>query len=127
VDSSVWIDHLKRGDPGLTAQLMAGSVVMHPFVLGELSLGNLGSRRTTTLDDLRHVPEIARATMSEVGELIENLQLYGKGIGYIDAHLLASVLIAGDATLWTRDKKLLECARKMSVGYEERGARTETE
>jgi predicted nucleic acid-binding protein len=118
VDSSVWIDHLKRGDPGLTAQLMAGSVVMHPFVLGELSMGNLGSRRTT-LDDLRHVPALPRATMNEVGELIENLKLYGNGIGYVDAHLLASVLIADNVKLWTRDRRLRELARKLSVAYEE--------
>ena len=104
---------------------MAGSVVMHPFVLGELSMGNLGSRRTT-LDDLRHVPALPRATMNEVGELIENLKLYGNGIGYVDAHLLASVLIADNVKLWTRDRRLRELARRLSVAYEEPEARAET-
>jgi predicted nucleic acid-binding protein len=105
VDTSVWIDHLKSGDDGLAGLLQRGEVLMHPFVLGELALGSLRQRRLV-LDSLRDLPSAATASDPEVLLFIETAGLSGAGIGYVDAHLLASVRLTTGASLWTRDKRL---------------------
>lgn len=114
VDSSVWIEHLKMGVPDLVRALNRARVLCHPFVIGELALGNLG-RRTDIIDDLKNLPKAAVAKDDEVLAFIEGKQLYGRGIGYVDAHLLASVRLTGGAGLWTLDRRLAEVASGLGV------------
>lgn len=105
VDTSVWIDHLRGKDDDLTRLLGKGQVLAHPFVLGELALGSMANR-DTVLNALQGLPQALVATDSEVQQLITGEKLYGTGIGYIDAHLLASARLWVGASLWTRDKRL---------------------
>ncbi len=114
VDTSVWVDHLQRGNALLAQPLSLGLVYGHPHVLGELALGNL-RQRATVLDALQHLPAATVATESEVLALIDAQSLHGKGIGYIDAHLLAATRLMPGATLWTLDKRLHDAALKLGV------------
>lgn len=116
VDSSIWIDYLRSGDIILARLLEESSVLTHPFILGELALGNL-RQRAQILDDLLALPEIIPATDDEVMHFINSNRLYGKGIGYVDAHLLASVRLAPGSRIWTRDKRLDSLAREMNIAY----------
>lgn len=113
-DSSVWADHFNRSDPVLTRLLRVRQVIMHPFVLGELALGRLPDR-AASLVILRKLPRSAVARHEEVLQLIEDWQLFGCGIGFIDAHLLAGVLVIPNTVLWTRDKPLRAVARQLSL------------
>ena len=111
VDTSVWIDHLRAGDAALAELLEAGRVLAHPFVTGELALGNL-RQRDIILGALHDLPQAKVATHDEVFRFIAENTLYGLGIGYVDAHLLAAVRLTPGASLWTRDQRLLAvCAR----------------
>lgn len=105
VDTSVWVDHLRTGDPQLVALLQDGLVLAHPWVTGELALGHL-SRRSEIIGLLHNLPQATIATDVEVLTLIDNRQLFGRGIGYVDAHLLAATLLTTRTRLWTRDKRL---------------------
>jgi predicted nucleic acid-binding protein len=105
VDTSVWIDHLRAGDGGLIRLLEERQVLGHPFILGELALGNI-RERTGLLRDLAELPQIEAATDPEVLHFIEKERLYGRGIGYVDAHLLASLRLTPGSALWTRDARL---------------------
>ncbi|MCC4309724.1 type II toxin-antitoxin system VapC family toxin [Alcanivorax marinus] len=118
VDTSVWVDHLRVGDPGLVRLLEDHRVRMHPFVVGELACGNL-SRRDEVLDLLRRLPGVPVADQDEVLFLIERHRLMGRGIGFVDAHLLAATRLSPATTLWTRDRRLAEAARGLGVddGY----------
>jgi predicted nucleic acid-binding protein len=116
VDTSVWIDHLRYGDAHLAQLLDRGEVAMHPFVLGEIACGNLRDR-ATVLSLLQQLPAASVADTAEVLAFIERRSLDGKGIGYVDAHLLASVALTGDASLWTRDKRLAAVATKLRCAY----------
>jgi predicted nucleic acid-binding protein len=113
-DTSVWIDHLNRGDARLRELLDADQLLMHPFVIGEVALGSW-PHRLTALATMRDLQFALVAEDSEVLRLIEDLALTGTGIGYLDAHLLASVLLTFDAQLWTRDKSLRTVARQLSL------------
>lgn len=106
VDTSVWIDHLRHGDVELTSQLNAGQVLAHRYVIGELALNSL-QNRNLVLNTMKNLPQVTVATEDEVLQFIENQALYGTGIGYIDAHLLAAVRLTPGVFLWTRDKRLL--------------------
>lgn len=106
VDTSIWIDHLRQRDERLNKLLNQGQVLAHPFVIGELALGSL-QNRAAILSALQDLPQAPVATEGEVLSFIEQNALYGIGIGYIDAHLLAAVRLSPGATLWTRDKRLL--------------------
>src|SRR3989338_3620940 len=106
VDTSVWIDHLRHGDAELTRILNAGQVLTHRVVIGELSLGSL-QNRNIVLSALQNLPQVTVASDVEVSHFIENQALFGTGIGYIDAHLLAAVRLSPGTLLWTRDKRLL--------------------
>ncbi len=117
VDSSVWIDHLRANEPELVKLLNAGLVLTHPFVIGELACGNL-SNRETVLSLLQDLPAAPVATGEEVLFFIERRGLMGKGIGYVDACLLASVSMAETGRLWTRDKRLRAVAESMSLAFE---------
>ena len=108
VDTSVWMDHLRRGVPRLVALLQEDAALIHPFVIGELACGNLRNRRQV-LDLLHGLPAAKVASDSEVLMMIERHQLMGRGIGYVDAHLLAAARLAG-CPLWTQDRRLAEIA-----------------
>lgn len=105
VDTSIWIDHLRASDERLTQLLEAGQVLAHPFVIGELALGNLRNR-DAVLGALQDLPQAGVATEPEALRFIGENGLFGLGIGYIDAHLLAAVRLTPGALLWTRDKRL---------------------
>src|SRR3954454_16263126 len=119
VDTSVWIDHFRQGDPALATALEAGQVLMHPFVVGELACGNL-ARRGEVLGLLQALPQAPVATDNEALGFIDRRNLMGRGIGYIDVHLLASVALDGTATLWTRDKRLAALAVHLALADGER-------
>jgi len=104
VDTSIWIDHLRSGSPALAALLQNDLVCAHDFVIGELACGNLRNR-TELLGLLQSLPRLAAATADEALFFIEQQHLMGRGIGYIDAHLLAAAVMHG-ARLWTKDKRL---------------------
>ncbi len=114
VDTSVWIDHLRKGDQALAGALEAGRVLAHPFVIGEIALGNL-RQRETILGALSDLPLTVSARDDEVLALIDKHALYGLGIGYVDAHLLASVRLTPDTGLWTRDRRLADVAVRLGV------------
>ncbi len=114
VDTSVWVDHLHRGDAELAASLERNEVLMHPAVLGEIALGNLG-HRSTVLPLLGQLPRAIVATDHEVLGLIEDSQLSGRGIGYVDAGLLAATRLTAGSRLWTRDKRLRSVAADTGI------------
>ena len=120
VDTSVWIDHLRAGDAGLAALLIGNLVLTHPFVIGELACGNLHNR-AKVLTLLKDLPQAPVAANDEVLFFIERHELMGNGIGYIDAHLLAAVSLAGPAWLWTRDKRLRKTAIFLEIEYKGQG------
>lgn len=114
VDTSVWVDYLRSGNSDLAGLLNNNRVLMHPMVIGELACGNLKNRRAlmtlwTSLNSL--MP----ASHDEVLYFIEHQRLMGKGIGYVDVHLLASITLISDVTLWTRDKRLESVASNMGL------------
>lgn len=109
VDTSTWIDHLRTGDPGLGELLQDARVLAHPWVTGELALGHL-SQRSEILGLLHNLPQAIVATEVEVLAVIDNQHLFGLGIGYVDAHLLAATMLTTGARLWTRDKRLAAVA-----------------
>jgi len=115
-DTSVWVDHLRKGDVALVRQLKNNLILGHPFVAGELALGNL-SNRSEILFLIDRLPRALTATDAEVHELIEKRRLMGRGIGLVDVHLLASTLLSPSAKLWTRDKKLHQLAIELEVAY----------
>ena len=118
VDTSVWIDHLRLGEPSLAAALEAGRVMMHPFVLGELACGNLANR-SEVLELLGNLPAAPTATNPEALDFIERRSLMGRGVGYIDVHLLASIALSGDGRLWTRDRRLAAAATDLELAFSE--------
>ena len=113
-DTSVWIDHLRSGDEGLAWRLSAGEILTHPHVIGELALGNL-ARRHEILHELGRLPHAVVADDAEVLHFIERNRLFGIGIGFIDAHLLASVRLTPGARLWTRDRRLAAAAERLGL------------
>ena len=115
VDSSVWIDHLRAGDPALAALLGQGQVLGHVFVTGELALGTL-RQRGIVLEALRGLPQAVVAHDHEVMRFIDGNALHGIGIGYVDAHLLASTRLTPNATIWTRDRRLTLAADRLRLG-----------
>jgi predicted nucleic acid-binding protein len=116
VDTSVWVDHLRRGDAGLVDLLERSIVIMHPFVVGEIACGSLQDRESI-LELLQDLPAAAVAEGDEVLRFIESHVLHGKGIGYVDVHLLASVALTEGAKIWTRDKKLRLVAQMIGCAY----------
>lgn len=114
VDTSIWIDHLRVSNERLARLLDACQVLAHPFVTGELALGNLRNR-DAVLGALQDLPQVGMATESEVLRFIERKSLFRLGIGYIDAHLLAAVLLTPGSVLWTRDKHLLAASAQLGI------------
>ena len=114
VDTSVWVDHLRRGDELLQDLLDKERVLAHPFVVGELGLGSIPQRAETLLQLFR-LPEANVARHDDVMELVDHERLYGVGLSYVDAHLLAATRLTPGATLWTRDKRLSIAAEKLLI------------
>jgi predicted nucleic acid-binding protein len=114
VDTSVWVDHLRANEPLLEDLQLQNKVLCHPFVHGELALSNL-QQRSKILTALDNLPQAPLVFVDEVNFFIERHQLFGLGIGYIDARLLASIQLIGNARLWTRDKRLLAVATQLKI------------
>jgi predicted nucleic acid-binding protein len=117
IDTSVWVDHLRTGDARLSGLLDGGGVLGHPFVTGELALGNL-RQRGLVLSALRELPQAAIATDEEVLHYIDRRALFGLGVGYVDAHLLAAVRLTAGAKLWTWDRCLQAVATQLDLAAE---------
>ena len=115
VDTSVWVDHLRHRDAKLVSLLETHQVLVHPFVIGELALGNI-RRRHIVLPSLADLPQSKTASDNEVLGFIERHTLFGLGIGYVDVHLLVAARLSS-AQLWTRDKRLHEEAIRLSLAY----------
>jgi predicted nucleic acid-binding protein len=115
VDTSVWVSHLHYGNEELQKLLLAGEVLCHPFIVGELACGNLKNRHEI-LTYLQSLPMTILAEDEEVLKFIENNQLMGKGLGYIDVHLIASAVLT-NAPLWTLDKTLNKFTEKIGINY----------
>ena len=113
-DTSIWIDYLRQGEPLLTEQLSRGQIFMHSMVLGELAIGNFKNRQLL-LRRWGALPFIQSATDAGVLEFLETHQLMGKGIGWIDLHLLTAVSLSNGTQLWTRDKRLRTIADTLNL------------
>ena len=114
-DTSVWISHIRESQPHLQQALVDCKVFMHPFVLGEIACGNLRSR-PQTLDMLARLPFSVSASNEEVLALLEQNRLFGRGLGWVDAHLLASARLTS-CRLWTLDSPLRDAATALKIGY----------
>ena len=115
VDTSVWVDHLRGADTQLGGALERGLVFTHPFVVGELACGRMRSRNEV-LGLLRRLPGAPTTSDDEALRYIEIHELMGRGIGYIDVHLLASTALSGELRLWTRDRRLARVAEDLGLG-----------
>jgi predicted nucleic acid-binding protein len=118
VDTSVWLDHLRKSEGGLRRLLESGRVLSHPCVIGELAMGSF-KRRDLLLSELGDLPGAKIAEHGEVLHFVSEHMLFGSGIGYIDAHLLAAVRLVPGTLIWTRDKRLLEVASKLGLAAAE--------
>ena len=114
VDSPIWVDHLRRPNDALRNLLTANRVLMHPFVVGEIAMGSLQGRKTV-IGAMLSLPQALVAQDDEVLKLVDRFALGGSGIGYVDAHLLASALLTQGATLLTRDRRLAAVATRLGV------------
>ena len=117
VDASVWIDHFRQQNDRLLDLLSEEEVLGHPFARGEVALGNLRNRWSTLLL-LSELPSSHVASDGDVMGLIENHGLHGRGIGYVDAHLLAATLLTPETLLWSRDRRLMDMAKDLGVAAE---------
>jgi len=115
VDTSVWVKHLRDRDIALEDLLEDGHVTCHPFIVGELACGNL-KNRAKILALLQVLPMATVAEHGEVMRFIEGNRLRGKGLGFIDLHLLASAVLSG-IQLWTIDKRLHQVSSKLGLAY----------
>ncbi len=117
-DTNVWIKHFRESDAELISQLNIGFVACHPFIIGELACGNLGNR-AEILMLLQALPSSPVVEAKEILAFIENNSLMGRGLGYVDIHLLASAII-GNVVLWTYDRRLNDAAIELGVSYPRR-------
>ena len=115
VDTSIWIDHLRKRNNTLSLLLEKGLVLTHPFIIGELSCGSMRNRREI-LELLRTLPSAVAAEHDEVLHFIEAKHLYGTDMGWIDVHLLASAHLSR-APLWTSDIRLKRAAESLDIAY----------
>ena len=114
VDTSIWVDHFRARHEALAGLLNKGAVLAHPFIIGELALGRM-QQRAIVLASLQALPRAAVASDAEVLHFIERHALFGRGIGYVDAHLLAAARLTAEASLWTRDKRLHDVADALGL------------
>lgn len=114
IDTSIWIDHIRSKDSTLESLLLDGEVLCHPLVTGEVLVGNVRDWRTVRrlMEDL---PQAVVAREPEVLDFIERHKLHGTGIGYVDVHLLVSAQLTEEASIWSRDRRLAEAARRLGL------------
>lgn len=115
VDTSVWIDHFRKKNDNLDALLYRGIVQMHEFIIGELAIGNLKNRKPI-LDLLESVPKLKKLSHDEFMFFVDKYSLFGRGVGFVDIHLLAATKMA-NIKIWTLDKNLLKIAEEMNLNY----------
>jgi hypothetical protein len=115
VDTSIWIDHLRIGEPRLAELLREDEVMIHPLIIEEIACGHLSNRSELLglLEALRQAPDVDHA---EIISFVGSRHIAGSGIGAVDAHLLASARLAG-AQLWSRDKNMIRAARRLDILY----------
>ena len=119
IDTSIWIDHFHKTEPGVAQLLLSESVIIHPMIIGEIALGSIKNRKTM-LAFLQELPRIIPASHAEVMAMIEWHAFTASGIGYVDTHLLTAVYVSETdlgLSLWTRDKKLHAQASRLGVAY----------
>ncbi len=116
VDTSVWVGHFRVSSPALVEKLDDCAVLTHPFVIGELACGHL-SQRKRILSSLADLPVAPLASHGEVMDMVERRQFAGRGIGWVDMHLLAAALLTPGARLWTHDRRLENVAADVGVAY----------
>lgn len=116
VDTSVWADHLHRPIPALLKDISGGLVVHHPFVTGELALGNPTNRRRL-VEMLEALPQAGTIGQTALIEFIEDFSIGGTGVGFVDAHLLASARDQG-LLIWTTDKRLAAQADRLGLAHQ---------
>jgi len=114
VDTSVWVDHFRAGLPALVKCLEQSEVATHPFVIGELALGNV-RQRGVVLEWINALSAATVAQEAEVLAFIEHKRLWGRGIGYVDAHLFSACHLSPGMRLWTRDKRLRSIAQEQGI------------
>ncbi len=114
VDTSVWVDHLRMPDGRMAWLLGQSQVLTHPFIIGELALHSI-AKRDAILSDLLKLPQATTARHEDVIALIAKQSLHGRGIGYVDTHLYASVLLTPGAQLWTKDERLHGVAKAFGL------------
>lgn len=119
VDTSVWSDHLRRHDPAMAKWLAAGEVLAHPFVVGEIACGAF-PHRSEALSLMNRLPSAPLLAQAELLGFIERHALAGRGVGFVDIHLLASAMVV-NARLWTRDRRLAQAASGLGVVIGGRG------
>lgn len=117
-DTSVWIDHFRAKNPALSTILNANQALVHPLIIGELACGQVPNRRIT-LANLSKLPAAVVVSDQEALAFIERRNLAGKGIGYVDVHLLASAIVTPGALLWSNDRRLSSLAVALGVAYPE--------
>lgn len=115
VDTSIWVAHLREGNPKLEKLLMDGDVMCHPFIIGELACGNL-KNRGEIISLLQSLQMVVTIEFDEFLFFIERYHLMGKGIGFVDVHLLASAQLTG-VPLWTADKKLKTTIEQLELTF----------
>ena len=115
VDTSLWVDHLREGNARLEAELNEGTVVCHPFIVGEIACGTIRNRKEI-LSLMQSLPMAETVEQNEVLQFIEHNKLAGKGLSYVDIHLLASAVLTR-VPLWTLDKKLKQASVKLRIDY----------
>jgi predicted nucleic acid-binding protein len=115
VDTSIWVNHLRKGDRHLEQLLLENQVVCHPFIIGELACGTI-KNRSEILTLLQTLPISPTVDLAEYFFFVEQHSLYGTGIGFVDVHLLASAKLS-DIPLWTEDMRLREVALTLKVSY----------
>lgn len=117
VDTSVWVDHFRRGNESLVDLLAVDMARSHPMVVAELACGTPPAPRARTLADVATLPLVRQSSLEEVRKLVEREQLYGRGCGLVDLILLTSTLLTPGCHLWTLDKRLLQLAIRFAVGH----------
>jgi hypothetical protein len=115
-DTSIWIDHINKGDSALAEQLKRRRILLHPMVIAEVALGSLANRKMV-LEELQALPQARPASHAEVFAMIEWMKLFNCGIGYVDLHLLACARQTENGRLWTKDKALRAQAERLGVAF----------
>lgn len=115
-DTSIWVDHLRQGDDELARLLEDAAVAIHPFVTGEIACGQL-KNRPRVLSLMASLPAVTVARDGEVLQFIERHRLMGRGLGWVDAHLLAAAALSAPLLLWTRDRPLARAAAALGLAY----------